>query len=94
MVVVGVGQIGCIPYQLARYDGAANGSRCNERINKAIAIYNAGLQGMVNRLNSEVHDAKFTFINSFYAFKGLISNAAAYGERRTLRFGLLKCRRV
>ncbi|XP_078441086.1 GDSL-like Lipase/Acylhydrolase superfamily protein [Wolffia australiana] len=79
VAVAGVGQIGCIPYQLARYDGSVNGSRCNEKINKAIAIFNSGLKAMVNRLNSEATNAKFTYINSFGAFQDLITNADSYG---------------
>lgn len=81
MAVGAVGQIGCIPYQLARYDGGgANGSRCNERINRAVAIYNTGLQAMVNRFNVELPNAKFTFINNYGSFKDLLSNAASYGD--------------
>ncbi|KAL7128495.1 hypothetical protein ABFS83_14G321000 [Erythranthe nasuta] len=35
VIVAGVGQIGCMPYQLAQYNG--NGTnKCNEEINSAI----------------------------------------------------------
>lgn len=82
VAIVAVGQIGCIPYELARYAGRSSkrgGSSCNEDINKAISIYNNGLVKMVNRFNTQFPDAKFTFINTFESSKDLVSNAASYG---------------
>ncbi|KAL0369162.1 UNVERIFIED_CONTAM: GDSL esterase/lipase [Sesamum calycinum] len=49
LIVTGVGQIGCIPYQLARYNGS--GSRCNEEINSAIVLFNTALKRLVDRFN-------------------------------------------
>ncbi|MQM11091.1 hypothetical protein Taro_043995 [Colocasia esculenta] len=79
VAIVGVGQIGCIPYELARYNSRANGSRCNERINKAIDLYNAGLLRLVESFNNELPDAKFVFVNTYESSKDLTNNAAAYG---------------
>jgi len=82
VAVVGVGQIGCIPYELARLDGDASsrGRRCNDGINKAISMYNAGLYRMVRRFNSELPGAKFVYVNTFESSKDLVNNAASYGN--------------
>lgn len=78
VVVTAVGQIGCIPYELARYNG--NGSRCNEKINNAIAIFNSGLRKMVDRFNNgQLRGAKFVYLDTYKSTKDLVSNAAAYG---------------
>ncbi|KAK9270811.1 hypothetical protein L1049_026397 [Liquidambar formosana] len=78
VVVTGVGQIGCIPYELARYNG--NGSRCNEDINKAINIFNTGLRELVGRFNNgQLPGAKFVFLDSYQSTKDLYLNAASYG---------------
>lgn len=77
-MVTAVGQIGCIPYELARYNG--NGSRCNEQINNGIAIFNSGLRKMVDRFNTgQLRGAKFVYLDTYKSTKDLVSNAAAYG---------------
>ncbi|KAJ3683202.1 hypothetical protein LUZ60_013429 [Juncus effusus] len=78
VVVIGVGQIGCIPYELARMNDNKN-KACNDKINKAIAMYNAGLIQMVKRFNSNLPDAKFIYVNTYESSKDLIANAATYG---------------
>lgn len=78
MIVTGVGQIGCIPYQLARYDG--NSSRCNEEINNAIQLFNSGLKRLVVRFNKVLPGAKFIFLDSFESSKDLVLNAKTYGK--------------
>ncbi|KAL0326404.1 UNVERIFIED_CONTAM: GDSL esterase/lipase [Sesamum radiatum] len=78
VVVTGVGQIGCIPYQLARYDG--NGSRCNEEINNAIALFNTGLKRLVDRFNKgQLPGAKFVYLDSSQSSQDLVLNAKTYG---------------
>lgn len=72
-----IGQIGCIPYQLARYDG--NGSRCNEEINDAIQLFNSGLKRLVIHFNKVLPGAKFVFLDSFESSKDLVLNAKTYG---------------
>lgn len=82
VVVVGVGQIGCIPYELARLqqDDSQVGGRCNDRINNAISMYNSGLVRMVRRFNRELPGAKFVYINTFQSGRDLVDNAATYGS--------------
>lgn len=79
VIVTAVGQVGCIPYQLARYNGT--NSRCNEDINNAILLFNSGLRKLVDRFNKgELQGAKFVFLDSYQATKDLILNAQSYGN--------------
>ncbi|CAL8997711.1 unnamed protein product [Prunus brigantina] len=78
VIVTGVGQIGCIPYQLARYH--SNSSRCNENINNAILIFNSGLKKMVDNFNrGQLPGAKFVYIDSYQSTFDLFQNASAAG---------------
>lgn len=77
MIVTAVGQIGCIPYQLARYNGS--GSRCNEEINSAIILFNTGLRQLVDRFNKGVRGARFVYLDSYFSSQDLVQKAAAYG---------------
>ncbi|KAI3726586.1 hypothetical protein L1987_66384 [Smallanthus sonchifolius] len=78
VVVTAVGQVGCIPYQLARYNGTK--SRCNEDINNAIMLFNSGLRKLVARFNSgALQGSQFVYLDSYQATKDLILNAQSYG---------------
>ncbi|GJT70590.1 GDSL esterase/lipase, partial [Tanacetum coccineum] len=78
VIVTGVGQVGCIPYELARYNGTTN--RCNENINSAISLFNSGLRKLVERFNKgELQGANFVYLDSFQATSDLIANAQSYG---------------
>ncbi|KAL0391646.1 UNVERIFIED_CONTAM: GDSL esterase/lipase [Sesamum radiatum] len=78
LIVTGVGQIGCIPYQLARYNGS--GSRCNEEINSAIVLFNTALKRLVDRFNKgQLPGAKFVYLDSFQSSQDLVRNARTYG---------------
>ncbi|KAH6789018.1 GDSL-like Lipase/Acylhydrolase superfamily protein [Perilla frutescens var. frutescens] len=78
VIVTAVGQIGCIPYQLARYNGS--GSRCNEDINNAIILFNTGLKQMVDRFNKgQLPGARFVYLDSYFSSQDLVRNARTYG---------------
>ncbi|KAL6531123.1 hypothetical protein OROHE_014192 [Orobanche hederae] len=81
VIVAGVGQIGCIPFELARYDGSNGSSRCNEEINGAIVLFNTGLKRLVDRFNNRMMQggAKFVYLDSFQSSKDLVQNAGTYG---------------
>lgn len=81
IIVAGVGQIGCIPYQLARYNGTGRASdMCNEDINSAIVLFNSGLKNMVDGFNNgQLPGSKFVFLDSIQSSKELLHNAASYG---------------
>ncbi|KAL6961927.1 hypothetical protein U1Q18_036887 [Sarracenia purpurea var. burkii] len=79
IIVAAVGQIGCIPYELARYNNGS-GNRCNENINNVITIFNSGLRRLVDRFNSgQFPGAKFVFLDSYQSSKDLVTNATSYG---------------
>ncbi|KFK44793.1 hypothetical protein AALP_AA1G304100 [Arabis alpina] len=75
--LVGIGAIGCSPNALAQ--GSPDGRTCVERINSANRIFNNKLKSMVNRLNNNRADAKFTYINAYGVFQDIISNPSQYG---------------
>ncbi|KAK4424861.1 GDSL esterase/lipase [Sesamum alatum] len=80
VIVTGVGQIGCIPYQLARYNGSSGNNRCNEEINSAIVLFNTALKRLVDRFNrGKLPGAKFVYLDSFQSSQDLVRNAKTYG---------------
>ncbi|WCJ34883.1 GDSL esterase/lipase At1g33811 [Euphorbia peplus] len=79
IIVTGIGQIGCIPYELARYNGNTTG-KCNENINKAITIFNTGLLNLVKGFNNgQLPGSKFVYVDSFRSTNDIILNSTAYG---------------
>ncbi|XP_075482937.1 GDSL esterase/lipase At1g33811-like [Primulina tabacum] len=78
VAVASVGNIGCIPYHLARYTG--NDSKCNEKINRAVELFDVGLKNLVDRFNNgQLRGAKFVYLDSSQASQELILNAKSYG---------------
>ncbi|KAG6586170.1 GDSL esterase/lipase, partial [Cucurbita argyrosperma subsp. sororia] len=63
VAVFGVGSLGCTPYATATYD--TQGSPCVDRINDAIQLFNVGLRSLVQDLNANFTDAKYTFIDTY-----------------------------
>nr|AFN53715.1 putative GDSL-like lipase acylhydrolase protein [Linum usitatissimum] len=63
IVVVGLGKIGCVPYTMKLF--GTNGMNCVESSNSAAKAFNMQLQKLVVRLNLEIKDAKFIFVNTF-----------------------------
>lgn len=82
MIVTAVGQIGCIPYELARYNNRNNSTgRCNDKINNAIALFNSQLKKLVDRFNNgQLQGAKFVYLDTYKSTSDLAANGAAYGE--------------
>lgn len=82
VIVTAVGQIGCIPYQLARINGNSS-TKCNEKINSAIMLFNNGLKNLVDNFNNgQLPGAKFVFLDSFESSKNVVANAANYGNNK------------
>ncbi|KAI3416687.1 Lipase_GDSL domain-containing protein [Psidium guajava] len=79
VAVMGLGLIGCTPAEISRF--GTNGSLCVDKINDAAILFNNRLQPLVDEFNSNLPDAKFTYINNFAisttgpGTAGLISNA-------------------
>lgn len=58
VAVIALGQIGCIPQQLAMY---GSGAPCVETSNDAARLFNDKLQILINGLNRRFRDAKFVY---------------------------------
>lgn len=88
MIVTAIGQIGCIPYELARYNG--NNSRCNEEINRAIVLFNTELRKLVDRFNGgQVPGAKFVLLDSYQSSIDLYEKGKSYGTCITYKISLI-----
>lgn len=61
IVVFGLGQIGCAPAEIARF--GTGGKPCVESINDVVKLFNERLKALVDELNKDYSDARFTFIN-------------------------------
>nr|GEV59286.1 GDSL esterase/lipase At1g29670-like [Tanacetum cinerariifolium] len=61
IVLFGLAPIGCTPTEISRYH--VNDKRCVKSINDAVELFNIKLRLLVDKLNHDKHDAKFTFIN-------------------------------
>ncbi|KAK8580572.1 hypothetical protein V6N13_143651 [Hibiscus sabdariffa] len=66
-VLIGVGQIGCSPNELAQ--NTPDAKTCVERINVANQIFNDRLKGLVDQFNNANSDAKFIYINAYGIFQ-------------------------
>ncbi|KAJ8761179.1 hypothetical protein K2173_001235 [Erythroxylum novogranatense] len=80
-VLIGVGQIGCSPNELAQ--NSPDGRTCVSRINAANQIFNNKLRSLVGEFNGNTPDAKFVYVNAYGIFQDLIDNSARYGLRVT-----------
>ncbi|KAI3764838.1 hypothetical protein L2E82_14855 [Cichorium intybus] len=61
VAVFGLGLIGCTPAEIARF--GTDGRPCVDSINDAVNRVNVRLKPLVDQLNSNFSDARFTFIN-------------------------------
>lgn len=77
-VLIGVGQIGCSPSELAQ--NSPDGRTCVQRINAANQIFNNRLRSLVDQFNGNTPDAKFVYINAYGIFQDLINRPAAFGK--------------
>ena len=90
VAIFGLGPIGCSPAELDRF-GASLGSTCVDDINDAIVIFNQRLVAMVDTLNKNYKDAKFTYINILGMASG-DPKVAGNEKRRDIIFYF--CRRM
>ncbi|XP_034698745.1 GDSL esterase/lipase At5g45670-like [Vitis riparia] len=81
VVLIGVGQIGCSPNELAQ--NSPDGTTCIERINSANRLFNDRLKSLVGELNNNFPDGRFIYINAYGIFQDLISSPSSYGFRVT-----------
>ncbi|GAB2224772.1 hypothetical protein Droror1_Dr00005543 [Drosera rotundifolia] len=79
VAVFGLGYLGCIPIQV-QVHGVTKGSTCFEDENKAVELFNNGLIALVNQLNANYPDAKFTYIN----YRGIFPKPFSQGKNECL----------
>ncbi|EPS67408.1 hypothetical protein M569_07365, partial [Genlisea aurea] len=75
--MVGVGPIGCSPNMLAQY--SADGATCVQKVDSTIEIFNGKLIELIDRLNSNLSDSKFTYINVGGIFQEILDNPIGFG---------------
>ncbi|GAB4836937.1 hypothetical protein Ancab_001849 [Ancistrocladus abbreviatus] len=63
MALSGLGLLGCTIGEIYLY-GPSNGSGCVEKINNAVMLFNNKLVSLVDELNRNFTDAKFTYLNT------------------------------
>ncbi|CAN4105701.1 unnamed protein product [Withania somnifera] len=68
VALFGLGQIGCIPSELKKHKTR----RCVGSTNNAIQEFNSKLKSLVDDLNTDFPDAKFTYIN-MYSISSIIA---------------------
>ncbi|CAK9154698.1 unnamed protein product [Ilex paraguariensis] len=78
VALIGVGQIGCSPNSLAQ--NSPDGSTCVESYNFANRIFNNRLKSLVDDLNNNLPQAKFTYIDAYGIFQDIISNPSNFGK--------------
>ncbi|CAN6907978.1 unnamed protein product, partial [Brassica oleracea] len=78
--LIGVGAIGCSPNALSR---SRDSKTCDDRINSANQIFNNKLRSMVDQLNNNHPDARFTYINAYGIFQDMITNPSRFGFTTT-----------
>ncbi|KAL4282149.1 hypothetical protein GQ457_03G044930 [Hibiscus cannabinus] len=61
LALFGIGSIGCTPNAMAIH--GTDGSTCVEKMNSAAQLFNERLITLVDELNSNFTDAKFTYLN-------------------------------
>ncbi|KAK1554221.1 hypothetical protein Q3G72_009476 [Acer saccharum] len=76
-VLIGVGQIGCSPNELAQ--NSPDGRTCVQRMNSANEIFNNKLKALVDQFNKNRSDAKFIYVNVYGIFQDIITNPSQYG---------------
>lgn len=82
LALFGLGLIGCAPAELASF-GPSPGSNCVDTINDAVRLFNTGLVSLIDDLNKNFSDAKFTYIN-FYEIGS--TNLTAFGMHTASTF--------
>ncbi|OMO97352.1 hypothetical protein CCACVL1_04592 [Corchorus capsularis] len=60
MAIYGVGTLGLIPITLA---ACGNNASCTAELNRISALFNDKLKPVVQQLNTNLTDAKFTYLN-------------------------------
>lgn len=71
--IYAVGLIGCTPNAIETYGTNGSASGCVEKLNNASTLFNNRLMPLVQQLNRNLTDAKFTYLNPSPAPADLVS---------------------
>ncbi|KAK8559666.1 hypothetical protein V6N13_016405 [Hibiscus sabdariffa] len=71
--VYGLGMIGCTPD--ARAVHGTKGTPCVEKFNEGSTPFNERLMPLIDQLNKNLTEAKFTFLNPFGSIAGLVTDS-------------------
>ncbi|KAE8672080.1 hypothetical protein F3Y22_tig00111852pilonHSYRG00027 [Hibiscus syriacus] len=83
--VYGIEEIGCTPFVISVY--GTNGSDCVVKLNEGATLFNDRLKPLVNQLNKNLTDAKFTYLNPSGSPAGLAGSFAFVIPRRAISRG-------
>nr|XP_017246406.1 PREDICTED: GDSL esterase/lipase At1g71250-like isoform X1 [Daucus carota subsp. sativus] len=75
--LVGIGQLGCIPNQLAT--SRPPPGKCVSSVNDMVGQFNIQLRSLIDQLNKSHLDAIFVYGNTYGAFGDILKNPHAYG---------------
>ncbi|XP_010539124.1 PREDICTED: GDSL esterase/lipase At5g55050 [Tarenaya hassleriana] len=75
-VVIGIGQIGCIPVQRKKNSTY----ECNREPNMWCSVYNQALRLMLQQFAQDLHGSmRYSYVDNFIAMQDIISNPTVYG---------------
>lgn len=64
LALFGAGSIGNLPFEVATC-GTKGGTLCVDKLNNAAQLFNARLKSLVTYLNTNLFNAKFTYIDTY-----------------------------
>lgn len=80
---MGLAPLGCTPYYLWLY--TSENGECVDAINNMVIEFNYAMRYMLNELNRELPDARFTFCDVFESSMDIVTNSQQYGEFSLVR---------
>lgn len=75
LVVVGIGPLGCTPAR--RHESSTED--CSDEVNSWVKKYNQQLTSMLQALQSELSDIKYSYFDTYAALTEIIQNPATHG---------------
>ena len=77
MLIFQIGPIGCFPYIIKRFKPT---SRCDEKANKLVSIFNDKLNVKIRELSHKLTNSNFVVVETFHLIKDMVKNPTKYGE--------------
>ena len=79
VILLGVGQVGCIPYELARYNSTRQ-NHCNKNKNNIVNLFNSGLLRLIDNFdNGQLSGSKFVFLDYYKSTSNLFNKPTSHG---------------